>query len=113
MRKMKHAWNRLSLAHMSGTDSDERSEPTVVTSARRAVDATNEPATAQDQPTPKRRSVAVNEDSEPRVNTIDADSDSSRQEAAAPAGTKNPPPAAKQAPANGGWPRASQNTSPQ
>lgn len=99
--------------HMSSTDSDERSEPTVVTSAHRALDATNEPATPQDQPTPKRRSLAVNEDSEPRVNTIDADSDSSRQEAAPPAAAKSPPPAAKQAPANGGWPRANQNTSPQ
>ena len=99
--------------HMSGTDSDERSEPTVVTSAHRAVDTTSEPAPPDDQPTPKRGSVAVNEDSEPRVNTIDVDSDSSRQEAAPRAAAKNPPPAAKQAPASGGWPRANQSTSPQ
>jgi len=96
--------------HMSGTDSGEGAEPTIVTSAHRTVDTTSGPTPAEDQPTLKHRS-AVNEDSEPRVNTIDDDRAGASQEGTPSAAAKTPQPTTR-APAGGGWPRATQNTSP-
>jgi hypothetical protein len=114
--------------YMSGSGSDERPGPMVVTRAQQPVDPVNESNPSQDQNSSKRRSVAVNEDSEPRVNTIDVDSDTSNQEGtrspAQPAQapqtstqTAKPSPAPSsqpaQAPNAGGWPRATQKTPPQ
>jgi VWFA-related protein len=98
--------------HMSGTGGGERPEPTVVTRAHQAVDTTSEPSPSQDQTTPKHRSVAVNEDSEPRVNTIDVGADGSTQGGTPQPAAKTPPPTT-QAPATGGWPRATPKTPPQ
>jgi VWFA-related protein len=63
---------------ISGGGSLERAGPTVVTRAQAAnknADSTpvRDQTTGTETPTPGRRSVAVNEDSGPRVNTIDPD----------------------------------------
>jgi hypothetical protein len=100
--------------HMSGNDSGDSAEPTVVTRAQQPADMTPERVASEDHSTPKHRSVAVNEDTEPRVNTVGLDSDNSSQEAAPrPAQKSTPPASSQQAPASGGWPRASQRASPQ
>jgi hypothetical protein len=113
--------------YMSGSGSDERPGPMVVTRAQQPVDTPSQDQNTLDPSTSKRRSVAVNEDSEPRVNTIDVDSDTSNQEGtrspaqpaqtpqrstqtAKPSAPTSPPP--DQAP-KGGWPRATQKTSPE
>ncbi len=111
--------------YMSGSGSDEHPGPTVVTRAQKPIDTTDESSPSQDQNMSKRRSVAVNEDSEPRVNTIDVDSETSSQEAARqsaqsaqarqsstqsskPFPPTSPPPTP--GPNGGGWPRATQKT---
>lgn len=107
--------------YMSGGSGD-RSGP-VVTRVQQPVD-TNvdvEPATSQDESTPKRRRIAVNDDSGPRVNTIDTDSDANQQSSPAPAPQPSSQPAqpssqsspsSTQAPPAGGWPRATQPATP-
>jgi hypothetical protein len=82
----------------------ERSGPTVVTRAPDPSEApvANEPATDQrGSSPPKRRRVAVNEDSGDHINTIDSNGDSTAQQPAAPASP----------PSKGGWPRADGTTS--
>jgi VWFA-related protein len=85
--------------YMSSGGSGDRSGP-VVSRVQEPVDTNVEPASSQDESTPKRRRVAVNDDSGPRVNTVDPDSDSSDQ--------STPPPS----PPSGGWPRATQPKTP-
>jgi hypothetical protein len=113
--------------YMSGSGSDEHPGPMVVTRAQQPVDPPSQDQNTLDPSTSKRRSVAVNEDSEPRVNTIDVDSDTSNHEGtrstaqpaqapqtstqtAKPSAPTSPPP--DQAP-KGGWPRATQKTPPE
>lgn len=71
--------------YMAGGSSDQNSGP-VVSRVQKPVDTTTpEPAPIQDETTPKSRRVAVNEDSEPRVNTVDIDDDSANQQSSTPA----------------------------
>ena len=111
--------------YMSGGTSSERNGPTVVTHAQPS-DTNADPAVPSDstQPTSKGRRVAVNDDSAPRVNTIDPDSNSSQQ--STPSSTQsgqstqgqsqNSPaqnsPSGTQAPQSGGWPRANPQKPP-
>lgn len=91
---------------MSASGSGEHAAPTVVTRTHAPADADIEPSLPREQPTPKGRRVAVNEDTGSRVNTIDPDSDDSNRQA-------NPSAAhPAQAPQSGGWPRATQQTPP-
>src|SRR5207248_6519573 len=118
--------------YLSGSDSGERPGPMVVTRAQQPVDTINESSPSQDQNTSdqntsRRKGVAVNEDSGPRVNTIDVDSDTSNQEGTrSPAQPAQAPQTSKQAakpsaptsqpaqaPNPGGWPRATQKTPPE
>ncbi len=91
---------------MSANGSGEHAAPTVVTRTHAPADADIEPSLSQEEPRPKGRRVAVNEDTGPRVNTIDPDSDDSNRQA-------NPSAAQPaQAPPSGGWPRATPQTTP-
>lgn len=100
--------------YMAGSVSAERTGPVV--SRVQAPASTIAPASSQDESTPKRRRIAVNDDSGPRVNTVDFDSGTSSQQ-----GTSSPAQAAQpskqtaqpsthtsspatQAPQSGGWP---------
>jgi len=90
---------------MSGGTGSDRSGPTVITRSKQPPDAPVDSTTpaadeTHEQSTPKRRRVAVNDDSGPRVNTVDPDSNTSGW----PVET---PPA--DAPQHHGWPRANQN----
>ncbi|MDQ2842182.1 MAG: VWA domain-containing protein [Acidobacteriota bacterium] len=97
---------------------NERSGPTVVTRGPGPGDTNQGQSSSQGQtasetsPAPKPRKVAVNEDSGPKVNTIDPD-DGAATPPSSPAPTQNPAQTATPAPAKGGWPRATgQNSNP-
>ncbi len=86
--------------YMSGAAG--HSGPTVVSRASAPVDTDH--GTASQDPdtestTSRRRSVPVNEDSGPRINTIDPEAGDSSQP------TPHPAPTPAQQPPNGGWPR--------
>ncbi len=92
---------------MSGSDSDQKSGPTVVTHQT----APSDPIPGDDgssQPTVKRRRVAVNEDSSgPVINTVGTESSDTQPQ------TQTTTPTAQQAqPPKGGWPRATPSTNP-
>jgi hypothetical protein len=91
---------------MSGGTGPERAGPTVITRSKQPADTTVEstgptPDETQGRSVPKRRRVAVNDDSGPRVNTVDPDPDNSGWP------VETPPP---QTAPHHGWPRADQNT---
>ncbi|MBV8863770.1 MAG: VWA domain-containing protein [Acidobacteriaceae bacterium] len=94
--------------YMSGA-AGGHSGPTVVSRASAPLDTEAEPASqdplpTSDSTTSKHRSAAVNEDSGPRINTIDPDSgDSSKQTNPAPTQTPTQTPTSPAA--KGGWPR--------
>jgi VWFA-related protein len=80
---------------------DSGSEPAVVTRRQEPSSTSVDAAPSDDQATPKRRKVAVNDDAGPRVNTVDTSGGSSQQ--ASPVSSGQP---AVQAPQRGAWPRA-------
>ena len=80
-----------------GAPSGEAAEPAVVTRVQQAPEETNTSPALHSEPSPTGRRKAVNESSEPRVNTVGADSNSSDQPAA--------PPQPSQV---SGWPRSHQ-----
>jgi VWFA-related protein len=85
--------------------SEERAGTTVVSHVGTAVDAAPDSGTssAQTTGTSGHRKVAVNEDSEPAVNTLDTDSgNSNSNQSSTPSPSQKP---AQTAP-SGGWPRA-------
>ncbi len=88
--------------------SEERAGTTVVSRVGTAVDAAPDSgaSSAQTSDTSGHRKVAVNEDSEPAVNTLDTDSGDSNSNQ-----PSSPSKAPAQAPPAGGWPRASGQTS--
>jgi hypothetical protein len=94
---------------VSGGGSSEQAGPTTVTRAHAfdtGTDSTSVHDGAQaDETTPRRKSVPVNEDSGPLVNTVNTDSDNSSQQ---PSSSPAPSAAPAQAPASGGWPRVDQ-----
>ncbi len=92
-----------------GANSGEHTGP-VVSRVQAPADTAVDPAPSQDESTPKRRRVAVNEDSGPPVNTADVDSDTSTQQGSSSTGQAPPP--SPQAPQLGGWPRATQPNRP-
>ncbi len=95
--------------YMSGTGSADQNGP-VVSRVQQPADTTiDEPTPSEDNSAPKRRRIAVNDDSGPRVNIGPSDSDT--QTAPPPSQTASP---ATQPPQTGGWPRANPpNTPPQ
>jgi hypothetical protein len=102
--------------YMAGTSSGERTGP-VVSRVQQPGDATTEPIASRDEPTPKRRRNAVNEDTGQRVDTIDMDSEDSTQQTTPPA-PQAPQPSTQtaqpstQTPQNKGWPRTDQQNGP-
>lgn len=93
--------------YMSGGAAGDRTGPTVITRSQRPADTTIYPPAApadqtSDQNVPKRRRVAVNDDSGPRVNTVDPDSSSSGWPVETPS---TAPPQQHR-----GWPRADQQS---
>ncbi len=90
--------------------------PTVVSREPASADTTVEPVSQDQAPVQattsgKRRGAAVNEDSGPRINTIDPDAgDADEPPTASP---QNPNSPSTKTPSNGGWPRADgQNSKP-
>ncbi len=92
--------------------SDERAGTMVVSRVGKAIDDAapdSGPSTTQTPDTSPHRKVAVNEDSETPVNTLDTDStDSSPSQPP----TSAPSQAPAQTPHTGGWPRTSQTSKP-
>jgi hypothetical protein len=80
-----------------GGPSNQTAEPAVVTRVQQPDDASTTSSTTPDEPTPKGRRKAVNEDSGPKVNTVGDDAGSSEQ-TATPAKPNQ----------GSGWPRAHQ-----
>jgi von Willebrand factor type A domain len=90
---------------MSGGTGSDQAGPTVITRSKQPPDSPVESTTpvadeTHSQSAPKRRRVAVNDDSGPRVNTVDPDGSSSGWP------VETPPPQTSQ---HHGWPRADQN----
>jgi VWFA-related protein len=90
---------------MSGGVGSDRPSPTVITRSKQPPDATADSTTpaaddTHDQSTPKRRRVAVNDDSGPRVNTVDPDATTSGWPVETPPAQTSP---------HRGWPRADQS----
>jgi VWFA-related protein len=84
--------------------SEERAGTTVVSRVGTAVDTSPDSGTSTAQTTPagSHRKVAVNEDSEPAVNTLDPDSGNTNpNESSTPSSSQTP----AQSPSTGGWPR--------
>ena len=93
---------------MSGAAAGDRSGPTVVTRGQTPSDSSVDSTTpvadqTTDQNVPKRRRVAVNDDSGPRVNTVDPDSNNAGWPVETPS---------EQAPQHRGWPRAGEQNAP-
>ncbi len=114
---------RYARVYLAGDHSGQRTGP-VVSRVQEPADTNVEPAPSQDEAAPKRRKMAVNDDSGPRVNTVDLDSDnSSQQGGSSPAGVSQAPTqngqssthtssGSTQASQSGGWPRAPQQNTP-
>jgi hypothetical protein len=106
--------------YLSASASQEHSGP-VIKRAQQPADLGAEVTPTQDDSMPKGRRVAVNEDSAPRVNTIDPDAADSSQQATPPAqapqATQPPQPSQNpssgtQPPPSSGWPRANPQKPP-
>jgi hypothetical protein len=105
--------------YLSASASQEHSGP-VIKRAQQPADLGAEVTPTQDDSTPKGRRVAVNEDSAPRVNTIDTDAADSSQQATPPPAqapppaqpSQNPPASGTQPPPSSGWPRATPQKPP-
>lgn len=89
--------------------SQERAGTTVVSRVGKAIDDAPDAASAATPATEtsSHHKVAVNEDSEPAVNTLDTDTGDTNSNPPAPA----PPQASPQTPPSGGWPRANSQPS--
>jgi VWFA-related protein len=106
---------------MAGDSRDN--EPAVVARRQEPSNTSVDPPASQDETTPKRRKVAVNDDAGPRVNTVDTGGGSSSEQASPPPAASAPSvpntpaapntPPAVPVPQHGGWPRANpQNSNP-
>ncbi len=94
---------------MSGAGASGPSGPALVTrTQQKAPSVIDDPADTSDSPTIKRRSVPVNEDSGPRVNSVTIDAPDST-----PDQTASPTPSSTPGTKTGGWPRANQQKPPQ
>lgn len=110
--------------YMAGNSSGDRTGP-VITRVQEPANTNPEPVPSQDKPILKHRSIAVNDDSGPTINTID-DPDSGgsgQQNTSAATNAKQPPaqntqpststPSSSTQPKRGGWPRATPQDAPQ
>ncbi len=105
-RRYQEAEVRYRRVYMAGNNG-ERSGPTVVTHTRAPVEEVSDPAATTDsQPAPKRKRVAVNEDTNgPR--TVDPDPQSSGPQPDPAPAQPTPPSTQASQPASGqGWPKA-------
>ncbi len=104
--------------YMAGGASAEHTGP-VVSRSQQPADTTVDSTPSQDESSPKRRRVAVNDDSGLGVNTVNLDPDTStQQQTSSPEQTAQPSThsstPATQPPQSGGWPRSTpQNPPPQ
>ncbi len=118
-RRYQEADVRYRRVYMAGNS--ERSGPTVVTHTRAPVEEVSDPAASDSQPTPKRRRVAVNEDTggphtvEPEPHPASPETDSAPTQAAPPSTddsrlpkliNKSPTSKPDQQTPSQGWPKA-------
>jgi hypothetical protein len=109
-RRYQEADVRYRRVYMAGNS--ERSGPTVVTHTRAPVEEVSDPAASDSQPTPKRRRVAVNEDTggphtvEPEPQPASPETDPAPAQAAPPSTDGSQPPRLNNKTPSQGWPKA-------
>jgi len=102
--------------YMASNSSSEHTGPVVTRAQQPGTATTIDSPPSLDQPAPRRRSVAVNDDSGSPVNTVDDDAGTSSGQAASPSKESQPSTQstqpASQPSQTGGWPRAPQSNTP-
>jgi len=101
--------------YLSGGGSGQQAEGTIVTRTQQPVTYDPDQVSSENEQTAKRRPVAVNEDSGPNVNTVDAGPSSASQQSGSSTGAEsggNAPSSTTSQPAaqtrqRGGWPSVS------
>jgi len=113
-RRYQEAEVRYRRVYMAGNNG-ERSGPTVVTHTRAPIEEVPDPAVTDSQPAPKRKRVAVNEDTDgPKTVEVEPESSSPQGDPPpqpTPPSTQASPPA-KADSSGQGWPRADQRNPP-